>query len=150
MARITATVALLAATGLAAAACTGYGSSSVPASAPETSHAAAPKPSGPRPGSVIARFHGHGNFTTRHFKVPANGVYDLSWRYSGNSDSSFGQTMPDNFIISNTGDGMGETPNDVAASGSGSTEVTGATGTDSFNVQSGANSTVTITVTVPR
>jgi hypothetical protein len=69
----------------------------------------------------------------------------VSWSYSGNVDNSFGTSQPSNFAIQNTGDGMGlGLPNDIAASGHGSTEVTGASGTESFNVQAVGSWTITV------
>lgn len=135
---------------VAASSGSGGGSSSVPASKSSTAvqqPAKPASPAAPAPGTVIAKYSGRGNETTSHFKVPSNGVYDVSWSYYGNVDNSFGQSMPDNFNIQNTGDGMGlDLPNDVKASGSGTTEITDADGTDSFNVQSNSAAHWTITV----
>lgn len=131
----------------------GGGSSTVPASQPSATNgtaqqpAQAARPAAPAPGSVIAKYSGRGNEATPHFKVPSDGVYDVSWSYYGNVDNSLGESVPDNFNIMNTGDGMAMgLPDDVKSSGSGSTEVTGGDGTDSFNVQSNSAAHWTITV----
>lgn len=135
---------------VAASGGSGGGSSSVPASGSSATvqqPSKAPSPAAPAPGNVIAKYHGSGSDTTPHFKVPSNGVYDVSWSYYGNVDNSLGESMPDNFNIENTGDGDGmDLPNDVKTSGSGSTEVTDGDGTDSFNVQ--ANSAAHWTITI--
>lgn len=104
-----------------------------------TETAVAPAPAA---GGVIGKYKGTGNQVTPSFNVPDSGSYIVRWSYTGNSDS-YG---PTNFAISNTGDGMGlGLPNDIADHGSGSTQVTGATGTDSLNVQATGSWTVTVT-----
>jgi hypothetical protein len=104
------------------------------------------------PGSPIATFNGSGNETTKSFQVPSSEDFVVTWTYSGNADDNFGTSEPDNFIVNlvNSDDSASDfsLPNDIAASGHGSTEVTGDDLTsDSFNVQAGADSTWTLTVT---
>jgi hypothetical protein len=100
---------------------------------PAVTVTASPPP--PATGSVIATFKGSGNENTEPFNVPDSGNYIVTWSYSGNVDTSFGGSQPANFAISETGSGLSiGLPNDIAASGHGSTDVTGAGGTDSFNV----------------
>jgi len=102
-------------------------------------------PPPPAAGAVIATFNGSGTENTGKFNVPDGGNYVVSWSYSGNVDNSFGTSQPSNFAIQNTGDGMGlGLPNDIAASGHGSTVVTGASGTESFNVQAVGSWTITV------
>lgn len=116
------------------------------APAPTVTQTVAPPP--PATGATIATFHGSGNEATPSFNVPASGNYIVAWRFSGNQDSSFGSSQPDNFIIDNTGSGEGlGLANDIAVSGHGSSEVTDGSGTDSFNVQAGDSSSWTLTVT---
>lgn len=102
-----------------------------------------PAPAPPQ-GSTLDTFHGTGNEVTPQFNVPSDGNYILTWSYSGNIDSSFGSSDPTNFSIMPTGDGFGDTPNDIAASGQGSTEVTGADSHDSLNVEAVGSWTITI------
>ena len=102
-------------------------------------------PPPPAAGAVIATFKGSGTENTGAFNVPKSGNYIVAWSYSGNVETSFGQSQPSNFIISETGSGMSlALPNDIAASGHGSTEVTGANGTDSFNVKAVGSWTITV------
>ncbi len=102
-------------------------------------------PPPPATGSVIATFKGTGNENTGKFTVPDSGNYIVAWSYSGNVDTAFGQSQAPNFAIQETGDGMSlGLPNDIAASGHGSTEVTGASGTDSFNVEAAGSWTITV------
>lgn len=90
-------------------------------------------PPAPAAGAKIGSWSGSGDEVTPAFNVPGNGDYIVTWQYSGNSDSYGGS----NFTIDNTGSGLGmDLPNDIAGSGHGSTEITGASGTDRFNVQS--------------
>jgi hypothetical protein len=94
----------------------------------------APPP--PEQGTVLKTFTNKGNQVTPAFNVPDDGDYIVTWSYSGNIDDSFGDSQPSNFAITEAGDGIGlGLPNDIAGSGSGSTEVTGADGTDRLNVQ---------------
>jgi hypothetical protein len=110
---------------------------------PATTVTASPPP--PAAGAVIATFKGSETENTGSFNVPDSGNYIVAWKYSGNVDTSFGSSMASNFIISNTGDGMAlGLPNEIAASGHGSTEVTGASGTDSFNVKAVGSWTITV------
>jgi hypothetical protein len=98
----------------------------------------------PSAGTEIGSWSGTGNQNTPAFNASANGNYVVSWTYSGNVDPSIGGGS--NFIISATdGSAMAEgLPNAIAASGSGSTEVTGASGTESFNVQATGSWTITV------
>ena len=108
--------------------------------ASETAQAPAP----PAAGNVIGRWSGTGNQVTPAFSAPASGNYIVKWAYSGNVDPSLGGAT--NFIIgandpNATADGL---PNDIAASGHGSTEVTGASGSQSFNVQAAGHWTIKV------
>jgi hypothetical protein len=99
----------------------------------------------PPAGAVLHTFKGSGNQVTPAFNVPDSGNYIVRWSFSGNVDTSFGDSQPSNFIISNTGDGIGiGLANVVQAAGSGSTEVTDGSGTDSLNVQAAGSWTITI------
>ena len=102
----------------------------------------------PPAGTVVGTWSGTGNQATPAFNAPASGNYVVSWTYSGNVDPQMGGA--NNFIInandqSAMADGL---PNDIAASGSGSTEVTGASGVESFNVQATGQWTIKV-VTAP-
>jgi hypothetical protein len=100
----------------------------------------------PAAGAVVTTFHGSGNEATPSFNVPASGNYIVAWTFSGNEDSFGGGGS--NFIIDNTGSGAGlGLANDIAVSGHGSSEVTGGSGTDSFNVQAADSASWTLTVT---
>ena len=102
-------------------------------------------PPPPAPGTRIGKWSGSGNQVTPAFTVPDDGNYIVTWAYHGNDDCSFGSCQGSNFAISNTGDGLGMgLPNDIAGSGSGSTEVTGGSGTDRFNVQATGHWTITV------
>lgn len=98
----------------------------------------------PSPGQQIAQFSGSGNENTPAFNVPGTGDYIVSWSFSGNSSGYGG----DNFSMSLTGQNTftDSLPNDIAVSGHGSTEVTGDSGTDSFNVQADDGASWTVTV----
>jgi hypothetical protein len=95
-------------------------------------------------GTTIATYSGHGNQVTGSFGVPGSGDYILKWSYSNNTDPSIGGGS--NFSISdtNTSGMQGNTPNDIASSGSGSTEDTGMSGSQSFNVQATGDWTITV------
>jgi len=98
----------------------------------------------PPAGAVIGKWSGTGNQVTPAFNAPADGNYIVSWSYSGNVDPTIGGGT--NFAITTTdssAEGMG-LPNDIAATGSGSTEVTGASGTQSFNVQATGQWTIKV------
>jgi hypothetical protein len=100
----------------------------------------------PPAGTAIGTFNGTGNQVTPAFNVPGSGNYIVAWSYTGNVDNSLGSSQPTNFSISETGSGIGgNLPNDIATSGHGSTEVTGAGSTDSLNVQAAGSWTITIT-----
>ena len=117
----------------------------VPAPTVTQTQTEAPPP--PAAGTTIATLTGMGNAATKSFNVPDSGNFVVQWTYSGNIDNSFGDSTPDNFTIMDNGDGFGNLPNDIAASGHGSTEVTGDTGTtDSFNVEANAACSWTITI----
>lgn len=99
----------------------------------------------PPAGSVLNTFAGRGNQVTPQFTTPDSGDYVVKWSYSGNVDSSFGNSTPANFVIQETGSGLAiGLPNDIAASGSGSTEVTGSGDSDSLNVQAQGSWSITI------
>ena len=72
----------------------------------------------------------------------------MSWSYSGNVDNSLGSSSATNFSISATDQGAftGNLPNDIATSGSGSTEITGVTpgNPQSFNVQAAGDWTIKV------
>lgn len=98
----------------------------------------------PPAGTVIGKWSGTGNENTPAFNAPASGDYVVSWSYSGNDDPSFGGAT--NFSIQATdssAEGLG-LPDDIAASGSGSTEVTNASGVESFNVDAVGSWTITV------
>lgn len=110
---------------------------------PETTVTVSPQP--PGPGSKIGHWSGTGNQVTPAFNVPDGGSYVVIWTYYGNNDTSFGDSQPTNFSIQNTSDGSGQLPNDIAASGSGSTEITGVSGsTDRFNVEAAGHWSITV------
>lgn len=99
----------------------------------------------PPAGTTVGTWHGSGTETTPAFNVPASGDYIVSWTFSGNGDG-FGNGG--NFImeVTNPNTLVTSLPDDISTSGHGSTEVTGDSGTDSFNVQ--AEDTASWTVTV--
>jgi hypothetical protein len=102
-------------------------------------------PPPPPAGSKLDTFHGTGNQVTPAFNAPSSGDYIVSWTYSGNDTD--GASGGDNFSISATdssADALG-LPNTIGTSGSGSTEVTGASGVETFNVQATGSWTITIT-----
>jgi hypothetical protein len=97
----------------------------------------------PAPGTAIGTWSGTGNEATPAFNVPSSGDYIVTWSYYGNTDPSLGGGT--NFAVTENGGGSGgDLPNDIAASGSGSTEVTDVSGTDSFNVQAVGHWTLTV------
>lgn len=99
----------------------------------------------PPAGTVTSTFHGTGNQVTPAFNAPASGDYIVKWTFSGNDAD--GASGGDNFNISATdssADALG-LPNTIGTSGSGSTEVTGASGVESLNVQATGSWTITIT-----
>lgn len=103
----------------------------------------APAPE-PQAGALLGTFKGTGNQVTPAFTVPDSGNFIVTWSYSGNVDSSFGSSQPTNFAVSDNAGGFGDLPDDIAASGHGSTEVTGASGTDRLNVQAAGTWAVTV------
>jgi hypothetical protein len=100
----------------------------------------------PPAGSAIGMWSGAGNEVTPAFSAPASGDYIVSWNYSGNVDNSFGSSSATNFSISPADQIAFEVdlPNDIATSGSGSTEITGVTPghPESFNVQAAGQWTI--------
>jgi len=103
------------------------------------------QPPPPAPGTTIGKWSGTGNENTPSFSAPDSGDYIVTWKYSGNSDSYGGV----NFIISATDSSAlaDALPNDIASSGKGSTEITGANpgAAESFNVQAAGSWTITVT-----
>jgi hypothetical protein len=102
----------------------------------------------PAAGTAVGKWSGTGNQNTPAFSAPASGNYIVTWTYSGNVDPAIGQGT--NFAITLTDQSATALglPNDIAASGSGSTEVTGASGVESFNVEAAGNWTIKV-VTAP-
>lgn len=97
-------------------------------------------------GTTIADYSGSGNQATGTFQAPSSGDYIVKWTYSGNADCSFGTCQGSNFIINDndtSAEGLG-LPNVIGSDGSGSTEVTGASGTESFSVQATGSWTVKV------
>jgi hypothetical protein len=102
----------------------------------------------PGPGAQVAKFSGSGNQATGAFNVPSSGNYIVAWSYGGNNDCSFGSCQASNFSISEVNSqSYGNLPNDIAGAGHGSTEMTGDSGSPSFNVQAVQGGWWTITVT---
>lgn len=98
----------------------------------------------PPAGTTIGAWSGSGNENTPAFYAPQSGDYVVSWSYSANNDPSLGGAT--NFIISATDSNASALglPNNIASSGSGSTEVTGASGSESFNVQATGSWTISV------
>jgi hypothetical protein len=98
----------------------------------------------PPTGTTIGNWSGTGNQVTPAFNAPASGDYIVSWSYSGNVDPTIGGGT--NFAITATDSSATALglPNNIAASGSGSTEVTGASGVESFNVQATGQWTIKV------
>lgn len=107
----------------------------------ETVTAAPPPPSS---GEVIGKYSGTGSAATPKFQVPDGGSFEVSWEYSGNIDDSFGGNQPSNFSVEDIGHGYGDLPNDIAASGHGSTVVSGDVGTDRLDVQAKGSWTIVV------
>lgn len=104
--------------------------------------APAPKPAA---GALLGTFKGTGSQATPAFRVPDSGSFEVTWAYSGNTDDSFGTSQPTNFSVNDTGSGFGDLPDDIAASGHGSTVVTGVNGsTDRLNVQARGSWVLTV------
>lgn len=103
-------------------------------------------PSPPPTGTSLGTWSGTGNENTPAFSAPQSGDYVVSWTYSNNVDPSMGGAT--NFSISATDPNAsgGNLPNDIATSGSGSTEITGVTPGDaeSFNVQAAGQWTMKV------
>jgi hypothetical protein len=99
----------------------------------------------PAAGTKTRSWSGSGNQVTPAFNAPASGDYIVAWTFSGNDAD--GASGGDNFIISATDSGATalSLPNTIATSGSGSAEVTGAPGSESFNVQATGSWTITVT-----
>lgn len=103
-----------------------------------------PAPKTPSDAAVLLNYTGQGTAVTPKF-TSHSGNYVISWSYSGNRDQ-FGET---NFIISEDGGNDYNAlslPNDIAASGHGSTSVTNDPGTHNFNVDAGSGASWTIKV----
>jgi hypothetical protein len=100
-------------------------------------------PPPPAAGSVIGTFSGTGNQVTKAFNVPSDGNFVVQWKYSGNIFGG-GDDSGTNFIVADVDNDGDSLPNSIGVSGSGSTEVTGASGTDAFNVQATGNWTLTV------
>lgn len=94
-------------------------------------------------GTTIATYSGQGNQNTGSFNVPGSGDYIVKWSYSGNSDG-FGSGSNFNISDVNTTGMMGDLPNDIAVTGNGSTEDTGMSGTQSFNVEASGDWSITV------
>jgi hypothetical protein len=110
---------------------------------PTTTQTVSPPP--PPAGTQIGTWSGTGNQVTPAFNAPTSGDYIVKWTFSGNDAD--GAAGGDNFIISAT-DSSAEAlglPNTIATSGSGSTEVTEASGVETFNVQATGSWTITVT-----
>jgi hypothetical protein len=103
-------------------------------------------PAPPPSGTALGTWSGTGNKNTPAFSAPLSGDYIVSWTYSNNTDPSIGGAT--NFSISATDPNAfgGSLPNDIATSGSGSTEITGVTPGDaeSFNVQAAGQWTIKV------
>jgi hypothetical protein len=105
----------------------------------------APKPAPAKPVVLLGQT-GTGTQVTRSFHS-ASGTYKVVWVYSNNGD----QYGPSNFIMSEDGGNDFNAlslPNDIAAHGQGSTEITDDPGTHTFNVQATGTWAVTV-VSVP-
>lgn len=100
----------------------------------------------PPAGAKVATFNGTGTETTPAFNVPSSGDYIVAWSFSNNDQQGDGG---DNFIMAATSQSVDtiSLPNDIATSGHGSTEVTGDSGSDSFNVQADDTASWTVTIT---
>lgn len=103
-------------------------------------------PAPPPSGTALGTWSGTGNENTPAFSAPQSGDYVVSWTYSNNTDPSIGGAT--NFSISATDQNAfsGTFPNDIATSGSGSTEITGVTPghAESFNVQATGQWTIKV------
>jgi hypothetical protein len=98
----------------------------------------------PPAGTKIGTWSGTGNENTPAFNAPDSGNYIVSWKYWNNTDPSIGGAS--NFSIEATAQNAfgGSLPNDIATSGSGSTQITGTSGVQSFNVQATGSWTITV------
>jgi hypothetical protein len=97
----------------------------------------------PAAGQQVGSWSGTGNQVTPAFNVPSSGNFIVKWTYSNNTQDG----MATNFSFSDTANSFsGNTPNDIASSGEGSTEFTQVTATtDAFNVQAAGDWTITVT-----
>ena len=137
------------------------GSSHHPAPAPTSSIVPAPKHdvagqianTAPAPAAsppftpvTLLKFSGSGTEVTPSFTATGNGDYIVYWTFAGNDSSGIGG---DNFIMNEDGgrdfNALG-LPNDIQASGSGSTEVTDDAGMHTFNVQADQTADWTVKV----
>jgi len=121
--------------------------SAAAAPAAVTSPSASPTPAPFQPQTLLD-YSGTGQEATPRFTVGGSGDYTVSWTFSGNTDPEFGGAS--NFIIEEDGsnDFNFDGPDLIQASGSGSTNVSGDTGTHTFNVQASGSWTIKV-VTAP-
>jgi hypothetical protein len=148
--------AIALAAGLGLAAC--QSSSAAPAKPAATSSAAAaaapapttPAPTTPAAPQTLLNFTGHGNESTSSFT--SSGDFSVSWSVTGNTDTSSGTAIPDNFMIdmytAGTGDDMMNfnPVNDIQSTDSGNQTVSSDDGSHYFTVQANTASTWTIKV----
>jgi hypothetical protein len=101
----------------------------------------------PPAGSAIGKWSGTGNEVTPAFSACQRGLHRVL-ELLRNVDNSFGSSSATNFSISPTDQNAfgGDLPNDIATSGSGSTEITGVTAghPESFNVQAAGQWTIKV------
>jgi hypothetical protein len=101
-------------------------------------------PPAPATGTVLGKWSGTGNQVTAPINLSATGDITVAWQYSGNTDSG----MASNFIVTTTDINLESQglPNDIAASGQGSTELFGGSPGQSvaFNVQATGSWTITV------
>jgi hypothetical protein len=116
--------------------------------------ATAPVTAAPAPSTVT--FTGHGNESTPKFNT--SGDFTVSWTFTGNTDTAFGQALPDNFSISMFSSGatyVGQTgqdlnfndPNEIRASDSGNQTISGDDGSHYFTVDANGSCGWTFKIT---
>lgn len=119
---------------------------SVEVPAPTVTVTVTKSPPPPPTGTTLGTWSGTGTKNTPTFSAPHSGDYVVSWTYSNNVDPSIGGGT--NFSISATDSNAfsGSLPDDIATSGSGSTEITGVTpgAAESFNVQATGQWTIKV------
>ena len=107
-------------------------------------------PPPPAAQTTVLKYTSTGNQATPRFTIGGSGDYTIYWSYSGNLDPQLGQ--PSNFAITEDGGNDSNSsfglPNDIKASGSGSTGVSNDAGTHYFNVQAVGTWTIQV-VTAP-